>query len=676
MKTTLSMALFVLLSGGFLFPQSLRAQAVFENPQPGSFQSGMGVISGWVCEAERIDIVFNPGTAQEQTWRAGYRTTRADTAYTKEGEALCGDTDNGFGLLFNWNLLGGGQHTVSARADGVEFGSAVFTVTTLGQEVLDGASGEFVVKDFPAAGSDVTLRWQQSLQNFVIQGGMGSGGGTSGVPPRVLENPQPGSFQSGVGVISGWVCEAERIDIVFNAGTAQEQTWRAGYRTTRADTAYTKEGKVLCGDTDNGFGLLFNWNRLGAGQHTVSARADGVEFGSATFTVTTFDTEFLTGVGKHARLENFPATGTDIIVAWQESLQNFTIARRDNLGPKIASIDAIGDSLSKAVNAKQPCTNVDQENFNWATSITPGSAFCSDGGDGVFSQAERIECRRKAMIVNADPNSAVSGAEMLKDFVAQAHESAAFLGAQPTPRYVTVEMGHNDICSGTIERVQAECAGGDDQDPMNHCRTTPAAFEREFRKGLDVLMTVPELKIGISAPIRVSQLCNHGAKADCSILGGTCEELWTEVFAIRPTGVCGSITIDCSDERLQDGYETARAYRDIMERVSAEYAALAEGKTSPETTVGGETVGGTVKAAGASLSFSDAAWIYKFTSEQLSCCDCFHASFVGQDTAARILFDGLTCGPTDVCCADTGDPVADALCTAEDTSGTFHPGLF
>ena len=675
MKTTLSMALFVFLSGGFLFPQSLRAQAAFENPQPGSFQSGLGVISGWVCEAERIDIVFYSsftgvdmyGYSQDSPvayYQVAYGTNREDT------KEVCGDIDNGFGLLFNWNRLGPGTYTVLALADWGVFGIATVTVTTLGKEVLEGASGEFVVKNFPAAGSDITLRWQESLQNFVIQGGMGSSGGTSGVPPRVLENPQPGSFQSGVGVISGWVCEAEQVDIVFNAGTSQEQTVRAAYGTEREDT------KDDCDDINNGFGLLFNWNRLGTGQHTVSARADGVEFGSATFTVTTFDTEFLTGVGKHARLENFPATGTDIIVAWQESLQNFTIARRDNLGPKIASIDAIGDSLSKAVNAKEPCTNVDQENFNWATSITPGSAFCSDGGDGVFSQAERIECRRKAMIVNADPNSAVSGAEMLKDFVAQAHESAAFLGAQPAPRYVTVEMGHNDICSGTIERVQADCEEGDDQDPMNHCRTTPAAFEREFRKGLDVLMTVPELKIGISAPIRVSQLCNHGAKADCSILGGTCEELWTEVFAIRPTGVCGSITIDCSDERLQDGYETARAYRDIMDRVSAEYAALAEGETSPETTVGGETVGGAVKAAGASLSFSDAAWIYKFTSEQLSCCDCFHASFVGQDTAARILFDGLTCGPTDVCCAATGDPVADALCTAEDTSGTFYPGLF
>ena len=320
MKITLILALFVTLTGGLSFPQSLWAQSSFENPQPGSFQSGVGVISGWVCEAERIDIVFNPGTATEETWRAGYKTTRPDTEYTPEGEVLCGDTDNGFGLLFNWNRLGDGQHTVSALADGVEFGRATFTVTTLGEEFKKNVSGEFVVEDFPIhdvtctaldcppLSLDVGLRWQESLQNFVIAGEEEPMGGNSGAAPRVLENPAPGSFQSGVGVISGWVCDAERIDIVFNPGTAKEETWRAGYKTTRPDTEYTPEGEVICGDTDNGFGLLFNWNRLGNGQHTVSARADGVEFGSAVVTVTTFDTEFLEDVGKHARLRDFPNT--------------------------------------------------------------------------------------------------------------------------------------------------------------------------------------------------------------------------------------------------------------------------------------------------------------------------------------------------------------------------------
>ena len=308
------------------------AQAALGNPQPGSFQSGVGMISGWVCEAEQIDIVFNPGTATEETWRAGYRTTREDTEYTPEGEVLCGDTDNGFGLLFNWNRLGDGVHTVRALADGVEFGRATFTVTTLGEEFRRGLSREVVVSDFPEVGAATTLVWQESLQNFMIQGDMRSSGGTSGAPPRMLGNPQPGSFQSGVGVISGWVCEAERIDIVFNPGTATEETWRAGYRTTREDT------ESVCNDIDNGFGLLFNWNRLGDGVHTVRALADGVEFGRATVIVTTLGEETRKGLSREVVVSDFPEVGDATTLVWQESQQNFVIAG-STAGP-VLSIEA------------------------------------------------------------------------------------------------------------------------------------------------------------------------------------------------------------------------------------------------------------------------------------------------------------------------------------------------
>ena len=345
------------------------AQTALENPQPNSFQSGIGVISGWVCEAERIEIVFDPGTATEETWRAGYKTTREDTAYTPEGAVLCGDTDNGFGLLYNWNRLDDGVHTVSARADGVEFGRATFTVTTLGKDFRDDVSGEFVVEDFPVEGSDVTLIWQQSLQNFVIRGAMRSSGGTSGTPPRILENPQPGSFQSGVGVISGWVCDAEWIEIVFNPGTATEETWRAGYKTTREDTAYTPEGAVICGDTDNGFGLLFNWNRLDDGIHTVSARADGVEFANATVVVTTFGKEFLRDASGTFTVSDFPQPGISVDLLWQQSQQNFAISGISGGGSEgvRAGLDAL-----KAGNVREANTA-----FRRATRDNPADTTAS-----------------------------------------------------------------------------------------------------------------------------------------------------------------------------------------------------------------------------------------------------------------------------------------------------------
>ena len=141
-----------------LRPQHVWAQATLENPQPGSFQSGIGVISGWACEAQTIEISFDGGPRIQ----AGTGTIREDT------RGVCGDTNNGFGLLYNWNRLGDGPHTVTAYADGVEFAQVTVTGTTLGEEFRRGLRREVTLSNFPAAGTNVVLRWQEAQQNFVI----------------------------------------------------------------------------------------------------------------------------------------------------------------------------------------------------------------------------------------------------------------------------------------------------------------------------------------------------------------------------------------------------------------------------------------------------------------------------------------------------------------------------
>ena len=215
------------------------------------------------------------------------------------------------------NLLGDGIHTVSALADGVEFAEGTVIVTTLEAEFLRGVSGTVPLPDFPTPGRALTLRWQQAQQNFVMTDGSPSrGGGTSGQPPRVLENPAPGSFQSGIGLISGWVCEAQTITVHLNDGPPQE----AAYGTGRGDT------QGVCGDTDNGFGLLFNWNLLGEGTHTVAASADGAEFARVEVTVTTLGREFQRGLSHEVQLPDFPEGGSDIVLRWQQAQQNFVIS--------------------------------------------------------------------------------------------------------------------------------------------------------------------------------------------------------------------------------------------------------------------------------------------------------------------------------------------------------------
>ncbi len=290
---------------------------VLENPQPGSFQSGIGVISGWVCEADQVVIEFErPGGT---VWRepASYGTSRTDTVE----KGMCAYPDSGFGLLWNWNKLGPGKHTVRAMVDGIVLAEHTLIVTTLGLgEFPKGLRGDYQLEDFPNSGDTTRLLWQEAQQNFVIAAETGGGGGSHQNPGQAhLENPQPGSFQSGISVISGWVCEADQVVIEFERPGGTVWPEPAGYGTSRTDTS----GK--CGDSANGFGLLWNWNKLGPGQHTIRALADGFEFARSTFTVTTLGKEFPKGLDAEYELEDFPEVGTTVTVKWQEALQNFTI---------------------------------------------------------------------------------------------------------------------------------------------------------------------------------------------------------------------------------------------------------------------------------------------------------------------------------------------------------------
>ena len=236
-----------------------------DNPQPASAQSGIGVLSGWVCEAETVEVELN-GELQE----AAYGTERTDT------HRDCGDTNNGFGLLYNWNKLGDGAHTVRVLVDGIVFATLPVTVTTLGldEEFPTGLTGETTLEDFPADGESLRLVWQEAQQNFALaEGPVTQRGTTRDWTWAVLENPAPGSYQSGIRVISGWVCEAEEVVVEID-GT---QRLEAAYGTARPDT------EERCGDTNNGFGVLWNWNKLADGAHTMRLVVDGEEWATAAF---------------------------------------------------------------------------------------------------------------------------------------------------------------------------------------------------------------------------------------------------------------------------------------------------------------------------------------------------------------------------------------------------------
>ena len=290
-----------------VFSTDFVSPGTLENPRSASFQSGITAISGWACHAHEIVIELDGIPLQ-----AGYGTTREDT------RSVCGDTNNGFSLLWNWNNLGAGTHTVRALIDGVEFANATVRVTTFGEPFLRGASGTFDLPDFPASCETTVVRWEEALQNFIITDGRpDTGGGYNRVAGvnAILENPSLGSAQSGVGVISGWACEAGEIVIELDG-----MPLKAGYGTTREDT------RSRCGDANNGFSLLWNWNNLGAGPHTVRALIDGQEFANTTVRVTTFGEDpFPRGLNGTFPIPDFPSPGENKRLRWEQSLQNFVI---------------------------------------------------------------------------------------------------------------------------------------------------------------------------------------------------------------------------------------------------------------------------------------------------------------------------------------------------------------
>ena len=215
------------------FPSRLRAQANLEDPAPGSFQSGIGMVRGWACRANRVDIVFD----DRETLQAAYGTAREDT------RPVCGTDRTGFGLLYNWNILGDGMHTIRALADGIEFGRATITVTTLGAEFLRGKSGSVQLFDFPQAGTDLSLRWQESMQNFAIDRATTNGIATQLARGKIMWIAAHPDDEAAIAPLLGDLCIERRQACTFLVATRGETSLCLGTSGCRPDplTVRTQE---------------------------------------------------------------------------------------------------------------------------------------------------------------------------------------------------------------------------------------------------------------------------------------------------------------------------------------------------------------------------------------------------------------------------------------------------
>lgn len=145
--------------------------ATLENPSPGALKSGIGLLSGWVCNATRVEISFDGGA---RTF-VPYGSDRADT------RGVCGDANNGFGLTMNYNNLGDGPHTATLYVDGRVATQVRFTVRTLGTDFLRGVTGQGTIT--LSDGKRVNVQWEETTQGFTITGY--EGGGTTSVDAQL-----------------------------------------------------------------------------------------------------------------------------------------------------------------------------------------------------------------------------------------------------------------------------------------------------------------------------------------------------------------------------------------------------------------------------------------------------------------------------------------------------------
>lgn len=135
-------------------------KALIENPSPGSAQSGVGLISGWACVADRVEISIDGG----ERVRVGGESARGDVV------SVCGHRNAGFSQLLNFNLLGAGEHTLQLFVKDIAIGEPTrFTVVIPAGEFIRGLKRESVISDFPSVGKNTIIDWREAEQNFGLR---------------------------------------------------------------------------------------------------------------------------------------------------------------------------------------------------------------------------------------------------------------------------------------------------------------------------------------------------------------------------------------------------------------------------------------------------------------------------------------------------------------------------
>ena len=289
--------------------------------------SATGTIAARMVVPHSITVA-TPGTLQVKT------TGSIDTVgvlYGPDGQQIATDDNSGTGTNFLiTQYVGAGQYivTVGGRTAGDTGGY------TLVVNFVQGATVDGPTTPGTGTGAEAELRnriaeLERDLaicEEPIVTDATGNLGNPSGA-------------RSGIGLISGWVCEADEVTVqIFHATQGRVRTLNVAYGTSRPDTV----GQCRHNSPNTGFGMTFNFNQLPEGNYTIQAFADEDEIGEekafsvnhlmdfATADLAPFDTDnedrFLRGLpGGTCSVENFPTRGDTTRLEWEQSLQNFTI---------------------------------------------------------------------------------------------------------------------------------------------------------------------------------------------------------------------------------------------------------------------------------------------------------------------------------------------------------------
>lgn len=179
----------LLLAVSAAMPAAAQTTGFQEAPRQGEQVSGIGLIRGWVCQADTVtfSIDGNPPTAML------YGASRGDT------RQVCGDSDNGYAYLINWGLLPQGPHRLVVMVDGEQLAAVDFEVGGAETAFIEDLRHRDVIYGIPDSDRFCTVRWDRSAQNMRTAGctvSRASGGDMDqATGTRVIEVTPPGQSE-------------------------------------------------------------------------------------------------------------------------------------------------------------------------------------------------------------------------------------------------------------------------------------------------------------------------------------------------------------------------------------------------------------------------------------------------------------------------------------------------